>query len=67
MASEKDLRALMVSRARVWTPKELCDELGVHVCELVRLLDKARRAGANIRIMNNERTGNTHKLWLVEG
>ncbi|MDO6707952.1 hypothetical protein [Photobacterium sp. 1_MG-2023] len=66
MASEKDLRCLMASRRKLWSPVELCEELDVHVCVLARLVDKARKAGVNIQMTNNEQTGHSNKLWLAE-
>lgn len=66
MASEKDLLHVMKSRKRLWTPGELCHELGIDVCELVRLINKARKAGVALRCENGSITGYTSKFWLAE-
>ncbi|BBM66331.1 hypothetical protein VA249_29770 [Vibrio alfacsensis] len=67
MASEKQLVAVMTSRQRLWSPRELCDELGIHVCDLVRLIRKARSAGIHVGHESGTLTGSSSKYWLVEG
>ncbi|WP_165311026.1 hypothetical protein [Vibrio ziniensis] len=67
MASEKDLVTLMKSRKRLWKPCELCLSLGITVCQLVRLVERARNSGTALKLENGEHTGFTSKYWLVEG
>lgn len=67
MASEKDLVSLMTSHKRAWTPAMLREALGVSVCELVRLINRARKSGAPIRCEYGEHTKFTNKYFLVEG
>lgn len=67
MASEKDLLALMESNRIAWSPSRLRKALGVEVCQLVRLIEKARKAGAPIRCEYGEHTKYTHKYLLAEG
>jgi hypothetical protein len=67
MASERDLIETMKARPRLWLPQELCDELDVHVGELVKLVKKARKAGISVKVENGEHTYHTSKLWLMEG
>ncbi|WP_153448750.1 hypothetical protein [Vibrio algicola] len=64
MASEMDLIRVLQNRAKVWTPTELCNALDVHVIELVRLMDKARKQGVEVCVVNGERTGNSGKIFL---
>ena len=67
MANEKDLVALMQSRERLWKPSELCKQLGITVCQLVRLVERARNSGTTLKLENGEHTDYTSKYWLVEG
>ncbi|AGN34154.1 hypothetical protein VPPG_00029 [Vibrio phage VD1] len=67
MASEKDLLAVMESNRIAWSPSRLRKTLGVDVCQLVRLIERARRAGAPIRCEYGEHTKFTNKYLLVEG
>ncbi|HHX8369190.1 TPA: hypothetical protein ACVOYU_003234 [Vibrio alginolyticus] len=67
MVSKKDLVDVMKSRRRLWSPSELCDELGIHVCDLVRLVKAARRSGVDVRHESSELTGFSSKYWLAEG
>lgn len=67
MANERDLVAVMTARRKAWTPKQLCDELGVQVGELVKLVRKARSAGVPVKVENGDHTHHTSKLWLMEG
>lgn len=64
MANEKQLIALMESHQRLWTPSQLCEELGIHVCDLVRLVGKARTLGASIKLESSELTGYSSRYWL---
>lgn len=64
MASETDLIELMRSRAKVWTPTDLCNALGVHVIEAIGLIEKARKRGVDIRVVSGEKTGNAGKVFL---
>ena len=67
MASKLDLLDVMTSRRRLWAPGELCDELDIHVCELVKLVLVARKSGVDVRHESSELTGFSSKYWLVEG
>jgi DNA-binding MarR family transcriptional regulator len=67
MANERDLVAVMRARPRLWTPKELCNELGVQIGDLVKLIKKARKAGVLVKVENGEHTHFTSNLWLMEG
>ncbi len=67
MANEKDLVALMQSRKRLWKPNELCKPLGITVCQLVRLVERARNTGTALKLENGEHTDFTSKYRLVEG
>jgi DNA-binding MarR family transcriptional regulator len=67
MPNELDLVAVMKVRPRLWTPKELCNELGVQISELVKLIKSARKMGVFIKVENGEHTHFTSKLWLMEG
>lgn len=67
MVSEKDLLAVMESNRIAWSPKRLRKALGVEVCQLVRLIERARKAGAPIRCEYGEHTEYTNKYRLVEG
>ncbi|MBY7924730.1 hypothetical protein KW453_20985 [Vibrio fluvialis] len=66
MANERDLICLMSSRKRLWSPAEICEELGIHVCSLVLLVNAARKAGADVQCEFGEHTANTSKYWLLE-
>lgn len=61
MASEQDLNNLLIERAKVWTPTELCNALGVHVIELRCLVKKSH---LNIQVVNADKTGNQGKIFL---
>ncbi|HDY7840652.1 hypothetical protein BOO25_18770 [Vibrio navarrensis] len=67
MASEKALIKLMSSRQRLWSPAELCAELGIPACGLGRLIQKARKRGSPIRYEYGEHTAYTSKYWVREG
>ncbi len=67
MANERDLIAVMMTRRKAWTPKQLCDALGVQIGDLVKLIKKARKAGVLVKVENGEHTHYTSKLWLMEG
>jgi DNA-binding MarR family transcriptional regulator len=67
MANERDLVAVMKARKRLWSPSDLCDELNVQIGDLVKLIKKARKAGALVKVENGEHTHFTSKLWLMEG
>ncbi len=67
MASEKDLLSLMESNRIAWSPSRLRMALGVEVCQLVRLIERARKAGAPIRCEYGEHTRYTYKYLLMKG
>lgn len=58
------LVGVMVSRPKVWVPRELCKELGISALELTQLITKARNQGVEIYRMSDTRTGNTSKIWI---
>lgn len=64
MANERDLIQVLRDRAKVWTPTELCNALDVHVIELVRLVERARKLGVEVCVVRGERTGNSGKVFL---
>ncbi len=66
MASEKQLISVMASRQKLWSPGELCGALNIHVCELVRLVRRAREAGEPVHHESSELTGYSSKFWLAE-
>ncbi len=66
MASEKQLVLVMASKQKLWSPAELCNALNVHVCELVRLVRRARESGQPVRYESSELTGFSSKFWLSE-
>ncbi|MBF4433226.1 hypothetical protein ERJ77_01690 [Vibrio anguillarum] len=66
MANENRLLSVMKSRRKVWTHLELCDQLGVHICELARLVSAAKESGARIKGESGERLSGTSKLWLEQ-
>ncbi|MDQ2107622.1 hypothetical protein FKN90_04230 [Vibrio sp. 2017_1457_15] len=67
MVSEKDLIVLMKARRKLWSPSELCDALGMHVCELISLIKRAQVKGAPLKHVNSAETAYTSKFWLIEG
>ncbi|MCG3743111.1 hypothetical protein EXA18_06360 [Vibrio cincinnatiensis] len=64
MANEKQLLSVMESRPKVWTHRELCDRLGIHVCDLAKIIRSAKESGASIRGESGEALSGTSKLWL---
>lgn len=64
MANENDLVMTLTGQKRVWSPSQLCQELGVHVIELIRLIDKARQQGFDIEVVKAVETGNSGKVFL---
>ena len=67
MVNEKDLIVLMKARRKLWSPSELCDALGVHVCELIGLIKRAQVKGAPLKHVNSVETAYTSKFLLIEG
>lgn len=60
----KDLISTMASRKKAWLPDELCEALGIDIAELAQLIKKARKQGYQLYRSNDERVGNTNKIWL---
>ncbi len=61
MANERDLVSLLASRPRTWTHAELCSSLGVHVCDLVRLTQKAKSEKS---VKSRVGTGEKSRIWM---
>ncbi|PNG65007.1 hypothetical protein D8T65_10375 [Vibrio vulnificus] len=61
MASERDLMELLALRQRTWTHGELCQSLDIHVCDLVRLTEKAKAKATIKSLVGN---GEKSRIWM---
>lgn len=64
MTNEERLLSVMEAKQKVWTHQELCVRLGVHVCELTKMIRAAKDSGVSIQWGSGEVLSGTSKLWL---
>ncbi|GIB64830.1 hypothetical protein VCSRO141_0642 [Vibrio cholerae] len=60
--SEMQLIELMLSRRKTWSHAELCKTLGIHVCDLVKMTEKAKSKGVSLRKLVGQ--GEKSRFWV---
>ncbi len=60
--SEMQLIELMQSRRKTWSHTELCKTLGIHVCDLVKMTEKAKSKGVSLRKLVGQ--GEKSRFWV---
>lgn len=60
--SEVQLIELMRSRRKTWSHAELCKTLGIHVCDLVKMTEKAKSKGVSLRKLVGQ--GEKSRFWV---
>ncbi|EMC8696569.1 TPA: hypothetical protein NIK58_000536 [Vibrio cholerae] len=53
---------LMLSRRKTWSHAELCKTLGIHVCDLVKMTEKAKSKGVSLRKLVGQ--GEKSRFWV---
>ncbi len=60
--SEMQLIELMQSRRKTWSHAELCKTLGIHVCDLVKMTEKAKSKGVSLFKLVGQ--GEKSRFWV---